>query len=203
MSNPGQQPPSPPSLPPIPNPTVANAYWHLNGERLKFTSQIQADYGKWLIVTVTSVHLAALYMVSQPGVPEAVRTNPMSYWPFIIGICAILIAGLITWANWTMAASIYMSWMNAWMLVDFKYWPKDAPRWKQIVMPITFWVSLIIGLGSAFCLPWGAYEILKDVKPTAAAITTPAPAPSPAPSKPAETKANPVVNPGRAPEKSK
>jgi hypothetical protein len=162
MSSPGTQHTS--------NPVVAKAYWDHIGDMLKFTTQIQADYGKWLIVTVTSVHLAALYLVTQPGVLESVRTNPWSYWPFIIGICSILIAGLITWANWSISACIYGGWRHPFMLVDPAYWPKNAGSVKKFAMPVTFWGALVIGIFSALCLPWGAYNVLGQVKPPAPPI---------------------------------
>src|SRR6185312_1865252 len=122
MSNPAQQP-----VPP-PNPIVARALWDYTGERLRFVSQIQADYGKWLLVTITTVHLATVYMVSQPTVPVAVRTNPTSYWPSITGVCLVLTAGLATWANWALAANLFAGWMDANMHISYASWPK--PRSK-------------------------------------------------------------------------
>jgi hypothetical protein len=160
MSNPGTPGPAA-AAPPTYN-LRAKALWDLNGERLKFVSTIQADYGKWLIVTVTSVHLAGLYLVSQASVPVEIRTNPSSFWPFIIGVCLILIAGLITWANWSMAAGVYSEWMRPSMLDDPKSWPTNVTDYRRWLIPFCFWASLAFGIASAICIPVGAYQIFHN-----------------------------------------
>ena len=130
MSNQGQQPP------PKPDPVVARALWEFTGERLRFVSQVQAEYGKWLLVTITGVHLAAVYLVSQPGVPVAVRLNPATYVPPVSGLCLILIAGPGTWANWSLAANLFAGWMDANMLVSYASWPKDRGKFFNRCMTL-------------------------------------------------------------------
>jgi hypothetical protein len=121
---------------------MARALWDFTGERLRFSSQINADYGKWLIVTITSTHLAAIYLLSQPSVPEAVRHSGSAYWPFIVGLLLALVCRLATWLNWALAAIAVSRWMKVGMLTDPSYWPKDSSRALRIWTPISFYWEL-------------------------------------------------------------
>lgn len=163
----------------IPNPDyrlLARALWDYSNERLKFASQVNADYGKWLIVTITSTHLAAIYLVSQPTVPVEVREDGASYWPFIAGLCLALICGLATWLNWALNAIAYNSWLKVGMLTDPSLWPTESSYRFKLWMKVSFYAPIVIGLASAMCIPWGAHRVF-DQRPseTAYAITQPAP----------------------------
>lgn len=138
----------------------ARALFDLNGDRLRFTSQIQADHGKWLLLTVTSTNLAALYLISRPEVPDAIRQDMWCYWPFVIGICLILLAGMATWANWTLGIKLYDKWSDVRSLTNRDYGPKDADGYLAKGIKITFYLPWLLGAPAALCIPWGAYNIL-------------------------------------------
>lgn len=154
---------------------LARALWDFTAERLKFTTQINADYGKWLIVTITSTHLAAIYLISQPSVPAEVRENGATYWPFIIGLCLALICGLTVWLNWALSAIAYSNWMKVGMLTDPQHWPKEVSKGLKRWMPISFYLPISIGLASAACIPWGAHRVFDRDDATAYVITQDAP----------------------------
>lgn len=163
---------------------LARALWDYTAERLKFTSQINADYGKWLIVTITSTHLAAIYLISQPSVPSEIRENGSSYWPFIIGLCLALVCGLSVWLNWALSAIAYAKWMKVGMLTDRLYWPQETSERLKRWMPISFYLPISIGLASAACIPWGAYRAFDRQNETAYVITQDAPKPAQPTSRP-------------------
>lgn len=168
MSNPGSQQDLDYRL-------VAKALWDLNAEKLKFTAQVHADYGKWLLVTITTTHLAAIYLLSQPAVPTVIREHQRSYWPFVIGLCLALICGLITWLNWSLSAVAYNNWMQPDMLINSKSWPTTGRRLK-FWLPITFYLPLAIGAISACCIPWGTYEVFQIKETSTAYVITQPPA---------------------------
>lgn len=149
---------------------LARALWDFTGERLKFTSQIHADYGKWLLVTITSSHLAAIYIVSQPSVPDNVRLSESSYWPFVLGLSLALIAGLVTWINWGIFVGIYTEWMKVGFLVDPGKMPQDVNKRTSWALKLTFLAPIILGLGSAICIPYGLHNAFNQ-KPPAHNIT--------------------------------
>jgi hypothetical protein len=131
---------------------VALKAYEFNQEALRLTTEVQAEYGRWLIATTSAVQVGAIFFVGNlDGIPIEVKLLPI--WIFVAGLLLILFSGLAAWANWGILASIYRDWNNANMLVETSKWPKPA---ESLWIPITYWLSLIFGIASALCIPLGA-----------------------------------------------
>lgn len=143
-----------------PHPVVAKAAYERNIEKLKFFAQMQASYGKWLIVTITSINLAAIYLISRPEVPQSIRGNPWSYWPFVIGICLMLACGLITWVNWTLGTRYFDRTSDPNMLINLAFWPTNPSPREAFWINVSYYFPIFLGLLSAACIIWGAFQTL-------------------------------------------
>lgn len=143
---------------------IAKAVFDASVERYKFVSTVQADYGKWLLVTITSAHLAAIYLISRPEIPAQIREREDCYWPSIVGLCLILIAGLITWINWSLVVETIGKWTDPNVLINDDYWPKSPTGYRKAALNFTFYAPLFLGLASAICIPVTAEHVTKHLK---------------------------------------
>lgn len=135
---------------------IAEELYRLNGERLRSVSLVQADYGKWLIATLSVIHSAAIYAVATSPRLESSHTLIV---PFVVGLLLTLTSGLFTWTNFTILIALYQSWVEPAMLRDDAYWPTSSCFYK-ISVPATMVLALITGIGAATCILWGAYLFL-------------------------------------------
>ena len=74
-------------------------------------ARIQAGYGKWLIATLTAVHLGAIYFVgldSNPHLTIEAKIPALRF--FVSGLLLILLSGLIAFINWGLIADFYRRW---------------------------------------------------------------------------------------------
>lgn len=158
---------------------VAEKVYDTNIKLMVEVGKVQADYGKWLIATLTAVHIGASYFVGNlQGVP--VGTKIAAIWWFVGGIILILLSGLTAWWNWTQHAERRNSWTNANMLIndDPKHWPKNT---NAAAITSTYLLSLVFGLASAACLPIGALVLTVNLPPEVTTHTPPAVPTPPAP----------------------
>jgi hypothetical protein len=123
---------------------VAEEIYRLTVDRMKHAATIQADYGKWLLVTVTSIHLGALY---------AIFSNPkltISPLPFLVGLLLILASGLCTWINFTISMNDLDTWADPAMIIDSDRWPKHIKHpWRY---QLTMFSALTLGVASVICI---------------------------------------------------
>ena len=135
---------------------IATELYRLNAERLKAVSQTQADYGKWLIATLSVIHSAAIYALATLHSPVPPR---YVFVPFVIGLLLTLSSGLCSWSNFTFAIRLLEGWTDPAMLLDDARWPTIPPR-------LGFWISatmvaaIVTGVASALCILWGAWLFL-------------------------------------------
>jgi hypothetical protein len=126
--------------------------YRLNVERLKAVTAIQADYGKWLIATLSVIHTGALYAIATAHLASNVKG---AYAPFLVGQLLVLASGLSTWTNFSLVMSLMEDWTDPFMLTDDARWPKlDGPF--KFWIPATMVISIVAGVLSALCLLWGA-----------------------------------------------
>jgi hypothetical protein len=119
--------------------------------------QLQGDYGKWLIASLLLVHTAALYaLITTDGVRSVLGT--FALWWFVGGLFLALLCGLVTWWNWELHVGLTERWANVNMLTSPTDWPKNEPS-TDFWIKLTFWLSLVLGLLSAFALLGGAYHV--------------------------------------------
>lgn len=111
---------------------------------------VQADYGKWLIATLSLIHSGALYALATSKVDHAQKD---AFVPFLVGLLLALTCGLLTWINYNLQASTYMRWADPRMLANDDHWPRQ-PAAKGI--DFTMWGGIIAGIASALCIAWGA-----------------------------------------------
>jgi hypothetical protein len=134
----------------------AEKVYHHNAEAWKETIRVQAEMGRWLLATMTAVHLGATYIVASSSyIPAQLKVQSIPL--FVLGIVYILIAGLCAWINWGYMARFHGIMARPAMIFDTDDWPSPPPDWP---LAITYWASLLFGVGSAICLPVGAWIVL-------------------------------------------
>jgi hypothetical protein len=129
--------------------------YRLNVERLKSITIVQADYGKWLIATLSVIHTGALYAIATAHLAQNVKG---AYVPFLVGQILVLFSGLSTWINFSLVMSLMEDWTDPFMLTDDARWPKLEGSLKFWI-PTTMVTSLAAGVFSALCFVWGVLTL--------------------------------------------
>jgi hypothetical protein len=136
---------------------TASRYFDTLREDVAAYRQLQGDYGKWLIASLLLIHTAALYaLITTDAVRSVLAT--WALWWFVGGLFLALLCGLVTWWNWELHVAQTIRRANVNMLTNVEFWPADDPstNWK---IDLTYWLSLVLGLLSAFALLGGAYHV--------------------------------------------
>jgi len=124
-------------------------------EAKRFTSQLQADYGRWLITTIAAIHVAGIYLISSlPDLDLAAKRTGI--WVLVAGLVMILMSGLAAWINWGAAAQLCSRRSDVRMLVDREAWPETDAEAKKMMWRIraALRCSVILGLISVLCIPF-------------------------------------------------
>jgi hypothetical protein len=120
-----------------------------------FALKMQGECGRWLIVSLLSLHVAAIggvLLKTSGGTPSILD----SLWWFVAGIILALAAGFSAFWNFFLAASGFDRMADHRMLSDRQYWPtKPLGRWVKL----TLWLSVSSGVLSAACLLGGAIVV--------------------------------------------
>jgi hypothetical protein len=142
----------PPAAPP-PAPSAPGSDYRLVAERVydnlreaqKQASTMVADYGRWLVATISASHLGGIFFVG--GLPaEAVpwTVKEPAIWSLVIGLVSILAAGLVTYFNWSLNARAYAQMANPELLIDPQRWPKLD---EKLAANARLTMRIAIGLG--------------------------------------------------------
>lgn len=89
----------------------------------------QFDYGKWLLASLLAVHGGSLIAISEAG--DAKGKLYHACGPLLIyGLAVTLVAGGLTWINFTAVANVYGN-----GLIDFRLGREPNPlRYKKIII---------------------------------------------------------------------
>jgi hypothetical protein len=136
---------------------VAANIYQARREVYRLTSQVTAEYGRWLIATIAAVHFGGIYLLSNAADP-APGARQEATWALIIGIILILLCGLFAWFNWA-THSTRFRFSDANMLIDPQSEPVDS-KWQIRVINFTHWSCIVLGLLSVACIPWAAFVFL-------------------------------------------
>ena len=134
---------------------AATELYRLNVERLKIIQVTQADYGKWLMATLSLVHTGALYTIATEHLGKGVAD---AYLPPLVGLLLTLISALLIWTNFTLAISLMEKWTDPAMLSDDAHWPKSERPYKFWI-PATMALAVVTGIASGGCIVWTAIKL--------------------------------------------
>lgn len=140
---------------------VASHEYQSQREDYRMAAELMAQYGRWLVATITAVHFGSIYLLSSlPG--DNLEGRQAALWALVTGVILILLCGLAAWANWGAMADLKRNWADARMLVDPKAWPKaDAEtRWVRWWVQWSLRASLAFGVLSVACIPLAAYLLV-------------------------------------------
>lgn len=129
--------------------------YRLNVDRLKIVQTIQADYGKWMIGTLSVIHSGALYAIADGKLGESVSGN---YLPSLMGLLLTLASALFIWTNFSLAIRLFEAWTDPAMLSDDAHWPTTSGRLK-FWLPATMWLAVTTGVSSGLCIVWAAFRL--------------------------------------------
>lgn len=116
-------------------------------ELTRIYADLQGAYGKWLISTLLLVHGAAIAFIAQSDrLSESLIPGPFLCHGF--GLILALVAGLMSWANWSlhMGEQIVIS---PQLIISDEHWPKTYQGRSGRLVDITYWASILVGLTSA------------------------------------------------------
>jgi hypothetical protein len=103
----------------------------------------QFDYGKWLLASLLAVHGGSLLAISQAG--DAKVKLYQACGPLLIyGLAVTLVAGGLTWINFTAVANVYG---HALKDLRFGLEPNPTPL-KRFIVGLTFWVTPAVAIAS-------------------------------------------------------
>ncbi|SJM34610.1 conserved membrane hypothetical protein [Mesorhizobium delmotii] len=127
------------------------------------TSQVAAEWGRWLIASLVLVHSGALFgmfslLNSAATQPTTLQAFKAPVWCFVVGLLLALASGFFAWINWSMHSFNYASQARYNMLWDPEKWIGDRRYVRGL--DITHWGSIGSGLLSALCIALGAALIL-------------------------------------------
>ncbi|CAN0510468.1 unnamed protein product, partial [Phaeothamnion confervicola] len=98
----------------------ARAQFDLQVKQLEYVARMQAEYGKWIVVTLLFLHtsaIAGLLYKSQ------VSENRIPIVCFALGSVFAVLTGGSAWVNFSASMRIYIKFCDVRMLVNRKYWP--------------------------------------------------------------------------------
>jgi hypothetical protein len=129
--------------------------YRLNVERLKIVQTVQADYGKWLIATLSLIHTGALYAIASDHLGSNIRN---SFVPPLFGILLTLTSAFFAWVNFSLGVRLMESWTDPKMLSDDARWPKVEGALKFWI-PATMALSVGTGIAAGACIIWTAIKL--------------------------------------------
>lgn len=135
--------------------------YHDLKENQRATFGVAAEYGRWLIASLILINGGAMWgLFSYLGSIGRQADNLTPFippiWSFAVGIALAMCSGLAAWANWSMHSENYRHMARFDMLWDPERWVDDPPHVGAIT--VTYWASLIAGIGSmAAALAGGAF----------------------------------------------
>ncbi len=133
-------------------------YW---AEQHRQAWQLQNDYGKWLITSLTAVHAGALFAIGTNQGFKPYFGSGVLWW-FVVGLMLALFCGFTTWINWQCNARVAASFARPDFLLTEENddWPKPSWFWVKV----TYWASIGFGLISVACIPFGAWAVSDVIK---------------------------------------
>jgi hypothetical protein len=146
-------PPSQPA-PPVPNPDyrlVASELYSKNKLAWQMTLTGASEWGRWLITTISAIHLGGLYLVSTATTIDDVHKSRAA-WVLGIGLLLIILAGLAAWRNYSAFAELFNKWSDPNMLVDHTRQPQSEETINARIQRSYLW-SIWTGVASALCIP--------------------------------------------------
>jgi hypothetical protein len=126
-------------------------------EDKRYASQLQAEFGKWLVASLLLIHGAAFAFAAQDNELSAIIFK-MVFWPHILGILFALGSGLSAWLNWGFHVSHFVR-IDPRMIYDNQFWPKFESSTNKWIGS-TYWASILFGMASALMVlvaAWIAY----------------------------------------------
>jgi len=135
-------------------------------EQQRHTAELAAAYGRWLVASVVVIHAGALFSIfsflsGYADKPTIITGYAAPVWCFVAGLVLALLCGLMTWLNWSLHSASFAHQANYKMLVDQNEWLSDSIYPNGIWW--TYWLSLVLGIASAFLIPIAAALILYGV----------------------------------------
>ncbi|TKB12799.1 MAG: hypothetical protein E5V75_23975 [Mesorhizobium sp.] len=134
--------------------------YHEFQETKRAAFQAQGEYGRWLIVSLLTIHGAAVLLPAQN--PELVKTVLKTTFPWnVVGVLLTLACGFVAWVNWTLLARLYDD-VTPGMIVGTEHWPTFNRR-TLCWVTLTYWLAIGFGLVSVVCVvgaAWKAYATL-------------------------------------------
>ncbi len=118
-------------------------------ENRRAASQLQGEYGRWLVASLLLVHGGSILLLAQSQ--EMVRlVLPSVFWWHVAGLLLALTSGFLAWMNWGYHMILYDK-VQPDMIYDDNSWP----RFDQDVLGrigSTFRASIAFGIASALCI---------------------------------------------------
>ena len=129
---------------------VAASQLEITKDSYKLVMQLLADYGKWLVATISAAHLGGIYFLGSLD-ELTLKAKEPSLWALAIGLVLILTCGLATYYNWAANAAFYARRLRVDILVDPTAWPKDEPGHLSAI-DLTQKIAIVLGIASAACI---------------------------------------------------
>lgn len=129
-------------------------------DKEKFSFQIAADYGKWLLASLILLHggglLGLFSMAARADLDPLIKPAIA----MVMGLFLGLVSGFLTWLNWLFLASSYEQVSNHAVLYSESAKLGTVRRGTTIGIKYSFWASILVGLLSAFLLPIAACLVI-------------------------------------------
>jgi hypothetical protein len=126
------------------------------------SARLTAEYGKFLIVSLFTIHTGAivglLALVGNSGgsLSIVIKTVLGPLWFFVIGLSLCMLCAFTTWKNWYYLECQYNELASPKYLNDPNQFPWDQKTSFSCKIEIAYWLSILLGFLSFFCMIGGA-----------------------------------------------
>lgn len=135
--------------------SLADALYKQRLAEFKLFLGIQAEYGKWLIATLSLLHGAALYALASGHLEQAPRAVSLA---FLFGLILTMISGFATWINFSLNAGEAWRKANVMMLFDRSSIPPEDES-KNCQIALSLYAAVITGILSLLLFVVGVIVI--------------------------------------------
>lgn len=116
--------------------------------------QLQGEYGKWLIASITILHAGALVALANSERLAPALGGGAGWW-FIAGLVLALVCGFVVWINWGLVSRSFEHFARSDLILN-DYTVLHEPDPYRIWIGVTYWLPIFLGISSVSMLVAGA-----------------------------------------------